>query len=147
MYTGILITSRSLHMPIVPDGQVAPGGAAAGIDVGVDAAAVVAGAGSSAEPDDAGGPPVVAGAGTTDARNGSGLLALAGVATSEGLRAGTTGGGAGLSLAAVAGGAVDPWRAGRSRGMTSGGGDPATAGAGGGPPALGIRSCWPILIL
>src|SRR6266567_2511190 len=49
-YTGFLIMS-SLHMPIVPDGQVTPGGAAAGTGVGDGAAAVVAGAGSSAVPD------------------------------------------------------------------------------------------------
>src|SRR6266436_4022997 len=51
-YTGFLIMS-SLHMPIVPDGQVTPGGAAAGTGAGDGAAAVVAGAGSSAVPDDA----------------------------------------------------------------------------------------------
>ena len=107
MYSGFFMMS-SLHMPIVPAGQVTPGGAAAGTGVGDGAAAVVAGAGSSAEPDDAGGPPVVAGAETTGARNGWGLLSPAGAATSKGLRAGTAGGGAGLAVVAVGGGAVDP---------------------------------------
>src|SRR6266481_1260650 len=98
-YTGFLIMS-SLHMPIVPDGQVTPGGAAAGTGVGDGAAAVVAGAGSSAVPDDT----------------------------------------------AVGGGGVDPGRAERPTGMISGEADPTTEGAGG-SSALGIRSCWPILIL
>ena len=95
-YTGFLIMS-SLHMPVVLDGQVTPGGAAA--ETG--AAAVVTGAGGSAVPDDAA--PVFVGAETTDARNGSGLLSPAGAATSKGLTAGTAGGATGLAVTAVEG--------------------------------------------
>jgi hypothetical protein len=144
MYTGFLIMS-SLHMPIVPDGQVTPGGAAAATGVGDGAAAVVAGADGSAAPEDTA--LVVVGATAMGARNGSGLLSPAGAATSKGLTAATTGGCVGLAVTAVGDGAVDPGRAGRSRGMISGGGDPTTARAGGGSAALGISSCWPILIL
>src|SRR5216683_8428058 len=103
MYTGFLMMS-SLHMPIVPDGQVTPGGAAAGTGAGDGAAAVVAGAGSSAVPNDAA--LVFVGAGTTDARNASGLLSGAGAATSKDLTAGTAGGAAGLAVTAVGGGGV-----------------------------------------
>jgi len=72
-YTGALITS-TLHMPIVPDGQDTPGGAAAGTAAGLGGggAAAAADAGGAAAPDGAGAPPIIiVAAGALGAGNGS----------------------------------------------------------------------------
>lgn len=148
MYTGIFVTSRSLQMPIVPGGQLTPGSSAAETGMGAGAATVVAGAG---------GLPVIVGAGAAGACKGAAFLSPAVAATSKGLRADKVGGDPGLAGAAargavagevaIAGKAVDLSGAGPATGMTSDGGDPTTAGTGGGSSGPGISSCWPILIL
>jgi hypothetical protein len=73
MYIGIWMTS-TLHMPVVPVGQVTPGGAASAVAKGAGGAAFVAGADGATESDGAGVPLAAAGPGTTGASNGLSMI-------------------------------------------------------------------------